>query len=374
MRLLDRYLIRELLVPLGYCLSGFLAFWVSFELISDLDSFQAAKLSALEIALYYLLKLPDLFGLILPIALLLALLYTLTNHSRHHELVAIRAAGISLWRLSAPYLLVGLIFSIVLFASNEFLAPEASERAERLLHRYQLSSGDFAGSDWQRNLVFRNDRDNRDWHISAYNLKTFEMISPKLAWRKPDGTRVEMFAQKGVWTNGVWTFRDVQTHLYKNPAGGSAEIRRTTNDVTLPELSETPEQIKSEIKISSLSHLSASKKVQLSLAEILNYKRLHRNVTARTRALLETQLHGRLAAPWTSLVVSIIAIPFGAQTGRRNVYVGVASSVFLCFAYFVLMRLGIALGTGGYLTPWLAAWLPNLLFASAGLFLIPRVS
>jgi lipopolysaccharide export LptBFGC system permease protein LptF len=68
----------------------------------------------------------------------------------------------------------------------------------------------------------------------------------------------------------------------------------------------------------------------------------------------------------------LIAIPFGASSGRRNVFAGVASSIVICFCYFVLLRVGLALGTGGYLPAWLAGWGPNLLFAAGGVWLSLR--
>jgi lipopolysaccharide export system permease protein len=67
-----------------------------------------------------------------------------------------------------------------------------------------------------------------------------------------------------------------------------------------------------------------------------------------------------------------MAIPFGAQSGRRNLFVGVAGSIFICFGYFVLQNVSLALGMNGQLPPWLAAWLPNLFFAAAGTCLILR--
>src|SRR5213078_3764207 len=103
MRLLDRYLLRELLIPLGYCLGGFLVFWIAFDLFSDLGAFQQEKLKPLEIGEYYLALLPKLLqDIVAPAALLLALLYALTNHARHQELTAMRAAGVSLWRSCVP--------------------------------------------------------------------------------------------------------------------------------------------------------------------------------------------------------------------------------------------------------------------------------
>src|SRR5215216_3666557 len=116
MRLLDRFLLRELIIPLAYCLGLFLLFWISFQLIGeDLARFQRAHLWASDVVEYYWVSLPEILVMVLPIALLLALLYTLTNHARHHEITAMRAAGLSLWRLSLPYLGVGLIATVTLF-------------------------------------------------------------------------------------------------------------------------------------------------------------------------------------------------------------------------------------------------------------------
>jgi lipopolysaccharide export system permease protein len=107
MRLLDRYLLRELLVPLSYCLGAFLMFWIAFDLFTELENLQEYKMRAGDVAIYYLVRTPEFLVMVLPISLLLALLYTLTNHARHHEIVAMRAAGVSLWRLAVPYLGVG---------------------------------------------------------------------------------------------------------------------------------------------------------------------------------------------------------------------------------------------------------------------------
>jgi lipopolysaccharide export system permease protein len=73
------------------------------------------------------------------------------------------------------------------------------------------------------------------------------------------------------------------------------------------------------------------------------------------------------------LVVVLVAIPFGAPSGRRNLFFGVAGSIFIGFAYFILQRVSVALGMNGQLPGWLAAWLPNLLFAAAGIILTSRV-
>ena len=134
----------------------------------------------------------------------------------------------------------------------------------------------------------------------------------------------------------------------------------------------TPAQIKSEVKLAN-ANLRMAKKADIPLTEIRNYLRFHPTPLPADRAWLFTKMQGRLAAPWTCLVVVLIAIPFGAPSGRRNVFVGVASSILICFAYFVVQQVALGLGSGGHIPPWLAAWLPNLAFGLTGVVLTSRV-
>ncbi|MBI3853420.1 MAG: LptF/LptG family permease [Verrucomicrobia bacterium] len=370
MRLLDRYLLRELLIPLGYCLSGFLIFWVSSDLFNMLDDFQEKKLLLRDILQYYLVTAPEFLVLVLPMALLLALLYALTNHARHHELIAMRAAGISLWRLCLPYLAVGCVFALVYFALNELWVPNSVEAAERILNRRVQKQASPEKRNIVRNLGLRNFRDDRTWHIGTYHLRTHEMENVIVEWKLPDGARRELYAQRGVRIDKVWTFSNA-LELTFAPGTTMLTNRNQTALLAVPEFTETPEQIKSEISFDNRNLVARN--ADLPLVDIFNYKRLHPHLARSDRNWLYTQLHGRLAAPWTCLVVVLIAIPFAASSARRNVFVGVASSISICFIYFVLLRLGLALGSGGYVPPWLAAWFPNVSFGICGLWLTARV-
>src|SRR6185436_7277234 len=136
MRLLDRYLLREFLTPFGYCLCGILLFWISFDLYSELSEFQRDRLHALDVVEYYLVLLPEMLVFpLLPVVLLLALLYALTNHARYNELTAMRAAGISLWRLSLPYGAIGLLLSLGAAVMNELWVSQSAEASRAILTR-----------------------------------------------------------------------------------------------------------------------------------------------------------------------------------------------------------------------------------------------
>ena len=374
MRLLDRYLLRELLVPLGFCLWGFLLLWISSDLFAKLGDFQKKGLAGRDIAEYYVVVLPEFLVLVLPIALLLAMLYALTNHARHQEITAIRAAGLSLWRISVPYLGVGFLASLALFVVNEFWVPSSDARAEAILKRHQAADPHAPGRNEYPNLCFDNTRDGRTWIIAVYNTETGEMIGPKVYPILPDSSKPwELRAERARRIDGVWTFYNVHTFKQAKEPNEPPVPALQTNVLAIPEFHETPEEINSEIKIRDNMTLRAAKKADVPIKDLLNYLRLHPHPKRSDQYWLHTKLQGRLAAPWTCIVVVLIAIPFGAAGGRRNVYVGVASSIVICFTYFVLLQLGLALGTSGRMSAWLAAWLPNLVFGLAGLWMTARV-
>ena len=364
MRLLDRYLLRELLVPLAFCLGGFLIFYVSFDLIGQLKKFQEHQMLFRDGVEFYLVTTPETLVTLAPVALLLSLLYVLTNHARHNELTAMRAAGVSLWRLSLPYFAVGFSFAVAVFAMNEMLVPQALEKSEQILERRQ---GDAKDRSWRANLKFHNESENRFWDVKNFNLITGEMIDPKVIWEFPNGARREIYAERATYANGTWTFFKVEEWDSPN------NFKSITKPVLLCEFSETPELIRSEIKFKSLDMTRAAKRPQLSIAEISSYRRLHPRLDPKERATLMTQYQSRLAEPWKCVVVVLIAIPFGARSGRRNVFVGVASSIFICFGYLVLQWLSVSLGMGNYLPPVVAAWLPAALFSAAGIVMTTRM-
>ncbi len=368
MRLLDRYLLRELLIPLISCLGGFTIFWVAFDLFSSLGDFQERKLKGLDVLQYYLVAAPEFFVFVLPIALLLALLYTLTNLSRHHEMVAMRAAGQSLWRLSMPYLAVGLLISLASFAINELWAPRSADAAERILNRNKPAA---LRANQVANWGFDNTAAGRHWSMLLYDFGTGVMRKPEVFWTNSDGAQLWLRAESARYTNHCWDFFSVSE--YRVVDSFPTPVLRT-NELVMTNFRETPEEIRSEYRIRSSIALPSNKrakKADIPISEILSYRRLHPK--PEDRPWLDTKLQGRLAAPWTCLVVVLIAIPFGAGTGRRNVFLGVAGSIFICFGFFILQQLGLALGSGGYVPGWVGAWFPNLSVGLAGIWLTSRV-
>ena len=493
--MLDRYLLRELMVPMGFCLGGFLVFWLAFDLLAQVGNLQQRGLGAWDVAWYYCLEAPDMLSTVLPVGFLLALLYALTQHSRHNEITAMRAAGVGLWRLCVPYLGVGLLMVGALHGASEWLAPECRARQERLL----LGAAALSEGVWRERIDVENATDRRVWNIGAFNEVTGDMRRPRVrlwigpgarqawmarsvawtngawrasgvteslqrfdgdarppvaprpssdfpppgkvpgdlawkgepwtvwvpvptwvtnagvrtnipvptpqpwrtnltatgvdgeAWRaaamNPAGTwlsdvRMERKAAAGAWrlvmgdaaswNGGAWVFTNVTEYVFRGAKDGEP-LLATATGMELEGGMETPELFRSELRINGLRRGRALQRPELTLREIEEYRRIHPVLAPDLAATLDTQWHARWAAPWTCLVVVLIAVPFGVTPGRRNVFYGVAGSIGLAFIYFVLQRLGFAMGQSGELPGWAAAWIPNAAFAASGAWLTSRI-
>jgi lipopolysaccharide export system permease protein len=368
MRLLDRYLFRELFTPLAYCLVGIQSFIIFVTIFGDADKEQEAKLHFFETIEYAVAASMGYITIVLPVSLLLALLMALTHHARHNEITAMRAAGISLWRICVPYFIIGLIGSGALFALNELVVPRSLDWANYMLNRDKP----VVRTSGATPLNFTNEREHSQWVVKDYHEATEEMFGVEVDWRRANGSSYQLFADYGARTNGVWTFFNVQEYEQSNTAAQIVPLLKT-NFLIIPEFDDTAREIRAEDKVNSYLGLGGFHNPNIPFRDILTYLRLHPNLSLAEKGKLLTGLQERVAMPLTCLVVALIAIPFGAAPGRRNLFFGVAGSIFICFTYFVLQRVSLAFGSSGTWPAWLAAWLPNLFFSLLGLILTARI-
>src|SRR5687767_2602462 len=155
---------------------------------------------------------------------------------------------------------------------NELWVPQNLEASEEILTRHQTRRLGPADRDWEEKLGFYNAQENRWWFVESYNLVTAEMVRPYIVWVRPDGSRLEILAETGTYSAGVWAFTNVHVLEYSGEAGSvPQQIEREA--LSMPVFSETPERIRSEIKINKLNSFKSVRKAQLSIREILEYQR-----------------------------------------------------------------------------------------------------
>ncbi|MGB0579152.1 MAG: LptF/LptG family permease [Limisphaerales bacterium] len=373
MRLIDRYLLKELIVPTIFSFVGFFILFVAFDLNDNFQKFDRYELGATDILSYYVYVTPHLLDVVMPLSLFLGLLYCLAQHARSNELIAIRTAGVGVWRLALPYLAVGTFLSIGLFASNEWVMPEADRGAKHILHSRHSDVKSKTAAQWVERVNFNNEREGRFWHIDSFNLLTYTLVGVDITWQDEVGNTLHLGADMGRWNDNHWVFEG-NVKLNQPDPLTKLPLRTLTNSLPMPDFHETPEMITGEIKINSLGRDKLAKEIRFSLQEIGDYLRRHPDLAEDKMAQLKTQWHGRLAMPLKCLVVVFMALPMGLMPGRRSIMAAVGLAIILVFSFILYSKVALALGTGNQVPGWFAGWSPALIFGSGGFWLIKRYS
>ncbi|MDA3872554.1 MAG: LptF/LptG family permease [Kiritimatiellae bacterium] len=359
MTILDRYLLKTFLMPWLSCLLGFTFLFVIVDLVENLDDFVEGAASVGNIVVFYIRYIPSIWIYIGPITLLLGLLYALYQLTRHNEIIAMRASGISLYRVLMPFIILGVGVSIVSMHISRTVAPRNLSWTEKFKTR--LSNSD---SEMLFQLRYRDPETGRTWDIESLNQDTHALSGVTLIQRRPGGEHLEyvLRAEEAVWIDSYWFFHNVAIQFYNEEgyAFGPLEHRAV---YPKQEINESPERIIRETM--SFDFMTSR--------EIKAYLRDRPSISDRSLANLQTQLHMRNAHPWLCLVTMLMAVPFGTQTARKGVFTGVFLCLFLFFSLFFMMNLFKVLGLGMKVAPWIAGWAPTLLFGGIGAILLRRL-
>ena len=357
MRLLDRYVLRYFLQAYLYCIAGFISIWFIFDISDNISTFLDQRISKLLILKYYLAQVPQILVILLPVALLLALLFSLGRMSRSNEIVSMLTAGVSLPRVISPLLIAAGLTSGASLLLNYSLAPHAEYAHKKLEDptSYRRQLGLVA-------QVFRNRTDNRTWFIQQFfpgeNKFTTVLVIQQDA---QDNIVRNYIATSATYhpESKAWEFNKLKMVSY-DEAGNITEIIPYTESLMIDSWSETPFRLS-----------SANMRAEfLSVPELRDYLQSNADFPATLLAPFATHLEHRLALPWNCLVVALIAAPLGIGYARRGVLSSVAAAVLLAFAMNFATHLSLALGEGARINPWAAAWTPNLIFGLLGLALI----
>ncbi len=366
MRLLDRYLLRSFLLPFVYCLVGFLAVWLIFDLSSNAPAFIENRVAPKDIGAFYLSQLPAIAVLTLPVGLLLALLYCLGRMSQSNEILAMLSTGVSLGRILTVFFAVGLAVTGASTYLNYSLAPRAEARKQQLQDEMEAGNGKLEQHAFVTAHLFRNRRDNRLWYIEKMPTKLGKPLEgvQVVQQDRDDNISDKFYAHTATFDpdHNAWVFVGAKV-VHFTPAGDVASEGYPPKR-TFTGWSETPWRIASSI-------LEADK---LSVPELQQYLNLNSDFTAAQLAPFRTYLAYRWAIPWTCLVVVCVSAPLGIVYNRRSVVAGVASAIFCFFLILFLGNLFIALGRGDRIEPFWAAWTPNLIFFVVGLVLLRQRS
>lgn len=358
MKIIQNYILREFLVPLFYCLTGFISIYVLFDLFGSMSRMMEAKISFADAALYFAGYLAPYFHYLVPAALMLATLYTMWTMCRHSELVAMRASGISFLAIVRPLLMAAFAMALLVLWVNEWFVPRYANWAAQFKNE-RFDAAKIAKAD---NFVFRNAADNRTWNIDEILTDDGASLARvRIAVDRPGGARLKTItAERADYLDGEWWFTDVKVQHH---GIDGQEIATPT-----PELDALQFRSFAELKESPDDLLMQNRPWKYnSIADRFRYLASHKDLTAVRRNDLLYDTWSQIMAPWACLIITLFAIPAGIASGRQSVFKGIVGALGLFFAFYGVTILGMILAKNNWCPAVLASIFPQLLFLVLGI-------
>ena len=372
MSTLDRYVLREWLKVCLLAALGFPFLVMVIDLVDKLGTYLSRGIPKGRIALSYVYFLPETISLVLPVAVLFAVVFTVGALGRHSELTAAKASGVSFHRVVRP-LLVASLAAVVLDLGLTELAPVTSARRAELLgdkqvrltaNRYNFvyrADGGWVyairsleiGPRLMRDVIMEREGTGEDY-------PTIVIAAPRAAYDTVRDGRGGRGARGGRGGRGgrAWTLsRGAVRYL----GGPGREQTFTFDTLRTTVLQETPTDLLAEPKA----------------PDEMRYVELGRYIDALARSgsdtkKLRVERALKLAVPFACIIIAVFGAPLAISTPRSGMAWGVAVCLATTFIDLLAFQLSKAVGSGGALPPTFAAWAPNLVVGAAGVWLLGK--
>jgi lipopolysaccharide export system permease protein len=353
--ILDRYLFREWCKVFFTTALGFPFVAILFELTDKLDQYLAQGLSPRDVAMSYVFAFPEKVFLIIPAAVLFATVFTIGAMGRHSELTATKASGRSFHRTIMPVLLASWLTAFGAVALGEAYPVTTRKHLELLGERERRAQTK------RFNFAYRAEE---GWVYVIRSLDLSERMIRDVQLER-EGTGLEyptivIQSDRGQYadTMGHWTMVEGRMRLLSHDR---PDMSFAFDSMRMRNVVETPDELLAEAK----------------KPEEMRYQELGRYIDALERSggdgrQLRVDRALKLAIPATCIIIALFGAPLAITSPRASGAFGVAISLGTTVAFLILVQLSRAVGAGGVMPPNLAAWMPNIAFGIAGLWLLNR--
>lgn len=366
--LMDRYVVHSFLSPFLLCLFSFIAIWVIADITDNGPAF--GGMTPAGVLQFYVIQVPFVILFVMPIAVLLSGLASLSKLSKSNELISMIGAGRSVFRILIPIFVAGIYASLISLAFKYEWAPVSVGYKEAMMEaalrnlKSEETGEEITEDLWaKRGWMHVNEVDRRTWFVGRIPLKLSDDMADVVVWKlTPDGYPERVWkAERARWLAEVdpprWELQNVDVYTYD-----SEHIPRIERFEILPieNWSETPWKV-----------LSSSQNPEyLGIPGLTMYLNANAEMDDVSLAAFRTNWWYVFAEPLSCLALILVAAPLGIQYSRRASMAGVTGAIII-FALMYLMRgTFLALGQRGTFNPMLAAWGTNLFVGVIGCFML----
>ena len=354
--LIDRYLVRQFLGFMGIALAVAAALFIVIDLVQTLDRYLRVKPPLIYIVEHFVYRLPAALHDAMPIVMLVATIFLFLTLTRYHELTALKAAGMSLYRASAPILFLGVVVAIGSGLFQELALPILNERGDQVDH--VKIRGQQPRHLQSRSRLWLRSGDTRFSRVELLSPVTGELYGVTVL-EIDDRYRIvnRLDARKAHWTPQGW---DVSDGAFReiSPAGGVSTVPFRHAALEMSETFADFTQIQKPVSA-------------MSYVELRDYVNRLQAAGFQVKKYL-VDLHSKLSSPLKNLIMVLVAIPFALQSPRGGRLFGVGLAIAIMVVYTVVHYVGLAFSRADLLPPLLAAWTANIIFLGIGASLFLR--
>jgi lipopolysaccharide export system permease protein len=356
MKIIDRYLIKHLLLPFAFCFISLFFIFVLIDLFDAIGDYANAHVPLKDIIHIYFIMLGQVAPLIIPFAFFLSCVYLLTNLSSHKELVAMMSAGISLARLVIPFFFIALCLSAVEYYLYVNLAPTAAVRRAALMQQWTnkgKSTEAFSG------IVYKNPATGVMWYIQQLDAKNGTLAQAEVTIPSDTGgDKEKYFIARGNYRENYWDLVGIRKITFTN---GVASPPENVGQLNAYFLTESPRQI-AAILLQPDGY---------PWPELYKFITAPYQPSAPRMAPYKTEHFHRLADPFLAPLLCLFAFALSIIHDRKNRAGAIVNCMLILVTLFIISKICIAMGNKGRLTPGMAGWLPILTYGTAavGLFI-----
>jgi lipopolysaccharide export system permease protein len=355
MRPLDRYVLGEFWKIFVVTSVGFPILVIVIDLTDNLEKYLSKNVPRANIALSYLYWLPDSMFMILPAAVLFATVFSVGSFTRHSEITAAKASGISFYRMILPILLGALFAATLDLGLGEVVPITNSKRADLLGEarfrtdsvRWNFAHASEHGRVYKAGMLDRVKGEIRELQIERKG-------------RGPGYPTYVITAREGAWRRGAgWALQSGAMHVVPDSV---SDIAFGFEQMVDRKLTERPSDLMAKPRS----------------PQEMRYNELTRFIVALERSggdanVLRVERALKIAIPVTCLIIALFGAPLATSTQRGGAAYGIGISLATTIVFLMMIQLTKAVGGKGLIDPDLAAWVPNALFAVVGIFLLARV-
>lgn len=358
-KIIDKYLVQQFVQTILFGLMTFTLIFVIIDMMENLDDFIDEDVPGKIIFQFYIVFIPEILRLMMPVAVLLASLFVAGKMSNQNELTALKAAGVSLYRFMTPFIITSLIISLLSVYFGGYIVPEANKQKVFIERTYMNRGVIKSGTN-----IFFQDSKSRIVSIGSFNVLIRQANRVSIQEFNPVNvtemvSRIDAVKMKYDTTSNTWK-------IYNGTKRTFVYGRENLEEFSLLELDYlnfTPNDV---IK-------KQTKAEEMTLPELKKFAEEQlRSGNSPRRILID--FHSRYAFAFASFVVVLFGLPISSSKRKGGLALQFGINVLITFVYLVFMQVSKSFGKNGLLEPIITAWFANIVFFIAAIFNLIRMS